>query len=104
MTKKDQSLNNYPKLLRIKQKFTPLVVSNIIEKIKSEIANLKLDKIIKPNDSIAITAGSRGIADINIITKAVIYELIKLRGKPFIIPAMGSHGGATAEGQLDVLA
>jgi len=97
-------LTNYPKLLRIKQKFTPLVVSNIIERIKSEIANLKLDKIIKPNDSIAITAGSRGIADINIITKAVIYELIKLRGKPFIIPAMGSHGGATAEGQLDVLA
>ncbi len=97
-------MTNYPKLLRIKQKFTPLVVSNIIEKIKSEIANLKLDKTIKPNDSIAITAGSRGIADINIITKAVIYELIKLRGKPFIIPAMGSHGGATAEGQLDVLA
>ena len=97
-------MTNYPKLLRIKQKFTPLVVSNIIEKIKSEIANLKLDKTIKPNDSIAITAGSRGIADINTITKAVVDELIKLRGKPFIIPAMGSHGGATAEGQLDVLA
>ena len=97
-------MTNYPKLLRIKQKFTPLVVSNIIEKIKSEIANLKLDKTIKPNDSIAITAGSRGIADINIITKVVVDELIKLRGKPFIIPAMGSHGGATAEGQLDVLA
>ena len=104
MSQKDQSLTNYPKLLRIKQKFTPLVVSNIIEKIKSEIANLKLDKIIKPNDSVAITAGSRGITDISTITKAVIDELIKLQGKPFIIPAMGSHGGATAEGQLDVLA
>ena len=97
-------MTNYPKLLQIKQKFTPLAVNNIVEKIKSEIANLKLDKIIKPNDSIAITAGSRGITDISTITKAVIDELIKLQGKPFIIPAMGSHGGATAEGQLDVLA
>ncbi len=97
-------MTNYPKLLQIKQKFTPLVVNNIVEKTKSEIANLKPNKIIKPNDSIAITAGSRGIADINTITKAVVDELIKLQGKPFIIPAMGSHGGATAEGQLDVLA
>ncbi len=97
-------MTNYPRLLQIKQKFTPLVVNNIVEKTKSEIAHLELGKIIKPNDSIAITAGSRGITDINTITKAVIDELIKLQGKPFIIPAMGSHGGATAEGQLDVLA
>jgi hypothetical protein len=97
-------LTNYPKLLQIKQKFTPLTVTNIVEKTKSEIAHLELGKIIKPNDSIAITAGSRGITDINTITKAVVDELIKLQGKPFIIPAMGSHGGATAEGQLDVLA
>ena len=97
-------MTKYPKLLQIKQKFPPIAVNNIVEKTKSEIANLKLDRMIKPNDSIAITAGSRGIADINTITKAVVNELIKLRGRPFIIPAMGSHGGATAEGQLDVLA
>ncbi len=97
-------LANYPKLFQIKQKFTPLVIDNIVEKIKTEIANLKQTKMIKTNDSIAITAGSRGIADINTITKAVVDELIKLHGKPFIIPAMGSHGGATAKGQLDVLA
>jgi hypothetical protein len=97
-------LTNYPKLLQVKQKFTSLVVNNIVEKIKSETTNLKLDRTIKPDDSIAITAGSRGIADINTITKAVVDELIKLGGRPFIIPAMGSHGGATAKGQLDVLA
>jgi hypothetical protein len=97
-------LTDYPKLLQIKQKFAPLVVNNIVEKTKSEIASLRLDRRIKSNDSIAITAGSRGIADINTITKTVVDELIKLRGKPFIIPAMGSHGGATAEGQLEVLA
>jgi len=68
------------------------------------MADLKLDKRVKPGDSIAITAGSRGITDINMITRTVIDELIKLKGRPFIIPAMGSHGGATVSGQLKVLA
>lgn len=91
------------KLIQIKQKFPSYSVEDVTEEIKSEIANLKLQKLIKPGDSIAITAGSRGIADINVITRTVIDELIKLQGKPFIIPAMGSHGGATVSGQLKVL-
>ena len=94
---------NSHKLIQIKQKFPSYSVENITEEIKSEIANLKLQKLIKPGDSIAITAGSRGITDINVITRTVIDELIKLQGKPFIIPAMGSHGGATVSGQLKVL-
>ena len=54
--------------------------------------------------SIAVTAGSRGIRNVDIITKAVVDE-VKARGaQPFIVPAMGSHGGATAEGQLAMLA
>ncbi|MHC4138243.1 MAG: nickel pincer cofactor-dependent isomerase, group 22 [Planctomycetota bacterium] len=95
---------NGHKLIQIKQTFSSPTVGNISERIKNEIDNLKLDKVIKSGDSIAITAGSRGISDINLITKHVIDELIKLRGKPFIIPAMGSHGGAAAKGQIDVLA
>ncbi|ODS34415.1 MAG: hypothetical protein SCARUB_00426 [Candidatus Scalindua rubra] len=95
---------NYPGLIQIKQKFSSQAVDNVIEKVKSEIANLKLGKRIKPGDKIAITAGSRGISDIDIIIKVVIDELIKLQGQPFIIPAMGSHGGATPKGQLNVLA
>ncbi len=94
---------NCHKLIQIKQKFPSYLVEDVTEKIKSEIANLKLKKRIKPGDSIAITAGSRGITDINVITRTVIDELIKLQGKPFIIPAMGSHGGATVSGQLEVL-
>ena len=95
---------NGHKLIQIKQKFSPSTVGDIPKRIKSEIAGKKLDKLIKPGDSIAITAGSRGISNINLITKHVIDELITLQGKPFIIPAMGSHGGATAKGQIDVLA
>ncbi|MBC8549661.1 MAG: DUF2088 domain-containing protein, partial [Candidatus Brocadiales bacterium] len=86
---------NGHKLIQIKQKFSPSTVGDIPKRIKSEIAGKKLDKLIKPGDSIAITAGSRGISNINLITKHVIDELITLQGKPFIIPAMGSHGGAT---------
>ena len=59
---------------------------------------------VRPGMEIAITAGSRGIANVDIITKAVV-DFVKSRGAtPFIVPAMGSHGGATAEGQIDILA
>lgn len=59
---------------------------------------------VQPGMEIAITAGSRGIANVDIITKAVV-DFVKSRGAtPFIVPAMGSHGGATAQGQLDILA
>ncbi len=95
---------NGHKLIQIKQKFSTYKAGNISERIKLEIDSLKLGKVIKSGDSIAITAGSRGISDIDKITKAVIDELFRLRGKPFIVPAMGSHGGATAIGQMDVLA
>ncbi len=95
---------NGHKLIQIKQKFSSHTIEDITERIKSEISDMNLDKLIKPGESIAITAGSRGISDIDLITRNIINELIKLQGKPFIIPAMGSHGGATAEGQIDVLA
>jgi hypothetical protein len=98
-----RGLINSHKLIQIKQKFPSYSVEDVTERIKSEMANLKLHERIKPGDSIAITAGSRGITDINVITRTVIDELIKLQGKPFIIPAMGSHGGATVSGQLKVL-
>ena len=58
---------------------------------------------IAPGDRVAITAGSRGIANIKAIVKAIVDYVKQLGGEPFIVPAMGSHGGATAEGQLDVL-
>lgn len=95
---------NGHKLIQIKQKFSPYAIKDIPERIKSVVSDMNLDKLIKPGDSIAITAGSRGISNINLITKHVIDELIKLQGKPFIVPAMGSHGGATTKGQIDVLA
>ena len=59
---------------------------------------------IRPGESIAITVGSRGIANLATIAHTMVEQLKGWGAAPFIIPAMGSHGGGTAEGQLEVLA
>lgn len=59
---------------------------------------------ITPGDSVAVTAGSRGIHDIATVVRATVDWLTAVGAKPFVVPSMGSHGGATADGQLAVLA
>jgi len=59
---------------------------------------------VKPGARIAVTGGSRGIADIPLILRTVVEELKARGAEPFLIPAMGSHGGATAEGQIEMMA
>ena len=58
----------------------------------------------KPNASVALGVGSRGVANIATITRAAVQRLREAGMQPFIVPAMGSHGGATTEGQIGVLA
>ena len=77
-----------------------------VDDIPAETAKAvdKLAANMKPRASVAVGAGSRGIANLPIIVRATVDRLKALGMKPFIIPTMGSHGGATVEGQLDVLA
>jgi Lactate racemase N-terminal domain len=93
----------FPRVLRVQQMFDGAQILNISEKISHEISKLRLESRLKPGDSVAITAGSRGVANIAAIIKGVADVLQKLGARPFIIPAMGSHGGATADGQRAVL-
>ncbi len=58
---------------------------------------------VRPGHRVAVSVGSRGISHIAGIVKAVVHALHDLRAQPFIVPAMGSHGGGTAEGQARVL-
>ena len=58
---------------------------------------------IKPGMLVAITCGSRGVCNIAIITRAIVDFVKSCGGQPFVFPAMGSHGGATAEGQREIL-
>jgi hypothetical protein len=79
-----------------------LHVEDIPERVKAELQPV-LDRL-NPNDRVAITAGSRGVANIPAILRACGDAVREVGGDPFIMPAMGSHGGATADGQRDVLA
>lgn len=95
-----------PKMFHARQTFPRESISpdQIPVVVEQQIAQPQFSEKIKPGMNIAITAGSRGIRNVDIITKAVV-DAVKRRGaNPFIVPAMGSHGGATAEGQKEMLA
>lgn len=94
-----------PKMFHAKQTFPQehIKPEEIPDVVFKEMAKDEFSSLINPGMNIAITAGSRGIRNVDIITKAIV-DFVKEKGaKPFIVPAMGSHGGATAMGQLEVL-
>lgn len=93
-----------PKMIKIKQTFEreEIAPDAIPDVVRNEL-NKNRDQF-RPEMSIAVTCGSRGIANISIIIKAVIDCLKKYQTRPFVTAAMGSHGGATDEGQRRVLA
>lgn len=93
----------YPKMIRVRQTFEKQTLENIPQEISAHLAKLGLEKIVKNGDTVAVACSSRGIANYSIIVKSVISFLKQLGLTPFIIPAMGSHGGATSDGQRRVL-
>lgn len=95
-----------PRMFHAGQSFDNKCIAavDIEDKVFSELSKPAFDSLIKPGMQIAITAGSRGIRNVEIITKAIVDYVKKKQGIPFIVPAMGSHGGATAEGQKEILA
>lgn len=92
-----------PKMYRIRQKLDPSTVTDVAAAVRGEIAKLDLRGRLKPGGRVAVTGGSRGVANIATILRATCDSLKALGAEPFIVPAMGSHGGATAEGQVAVL-
>jgi lactate racemase-like protein len=94
----------YPQFFRVRQLFERPQVADIPATVEAELARLRLSEKIRPGETVAITAGSRGIVNIRVILTAVVAHLARLGAKPFLVPAMGSHGGGTPAGQLEVLA
>ena len=92
-----------PRMVEVEQKIPAPKLDDFIAEIRRELNRIGLQKKIEPGDEIAITAGSRGIAHYPEILSTVVDEVKKAGGKPFLVPAMGSHGGATPEGQVAVL-
>ena len=89
----------YPQLFRVRQTFPRVRVDDASGQVRRELEKLGLGEKIGSGKRVAITAGSRGIANIHVIIKAVVDYLHQWGAKPFVVPAMGSHGGATASGQ-----
>jgi hypothetical protein len=89
-------------MVRVRQTFARPRVADIPRTVAERLAAANLP--IKRGDTVAVGAGSRGIANIDAIVGAAVRWLKDLGARPFVFPAMGSHGGGTADGQLDVLA
>ena len=94
---------SYPKMIRIRQQFERPRVSDIAVAVRTELEKLDLRRTIRPGQTVALTAGSRGIANIPLILKATASYLKDLGARPYLVPSMGSHGGGTAEGQRQII-
>src|SRR5947208_10303603 len=90
-----------PRMLKIRQTFPRPRVADIPRAVAAALAGAELT--LKPGDTVAVGAGSRGIANIDAIVGGTVRWLKEFGARPFVFPAMGSHGGGTAEGQLSVL-
>lgn len=85
------------------QTFETQRVSDIPATIRQQMQSLQLEKLIRPGQSVAIPAGSRGIANIGVILREIAAYFSSMGAAPFIVPAMGSHGGGTVDGQVRML-
>jgi hypothetical protein len=92
-----------PRMVRIRQKFDNTKIENPVQALEKELRKPGAVDQIKAGQEVAIAVGSRGVANIADFTKTVIDAVKEAGAKPFIVPCMGSHGGATAEGQIEVL-
>lgn len=92
-----------PRMLEVRQKLDETCIDDIEVAVRNELATDKIKALIRPGQSVAIAVGSRGIDHLDKIVRATVAYLKAAGALPFIVPAMGSHGGATAEGQRAVL-
>ncbi len=92
-----------PRMVPVRQKLNDERVEDIPRAVKEALSENKIGERIRPGMKIAITAGSRGVANIPVILRELVRNLRELGAEPFIINAMGSHGGGTAEGQREIL-
>ena len=95
---------SYPEVLTVQQTFNRPQVEDVAATVREELSQSSLVNVVRQGDRVAITAGSRGITDIKTILRTAVAFFKECGAVPFVVPSMGSHGGATAAGQLKVLA
>ncbi len=96
-------MTRFPKMCDLIQTFDTPRVADITATVREQMQSLQLEKTIRPGQTVAIPAGSRGIANIGLILREIAAYFSSMGALPFIVPAMGSHGGGTVEGQVRML-
>jgi hypothetical protein len=94
----------FPRLCLVRQKFADRRIPDVAAEVRSQLAQSGFAARLKPGSRVAIGVGSRGIHNIATIVRSVVAYWKDAGMQPFLFPAMGSHGAASAEGQADVLA
>jgi hypothetical protein len=92
-----------PKVVKVRQDFPRPRVVDVEKALREQCEREEIRARIEPGAEVAITAGSRGISGIDNVLRSLVQILKDAGARPFVIPAMGSHGGATAEGQVEIL-
>ncbi|MGB4437656.1 MAG: lactate racemase domain-containing protein, partial [Sedimentibacter sp.] len=92
-----------PRFARITQHFETIRIDDVMSVVDEQFRDDNIKNRIKPGQRIGITVGSRGIANLKEIVRAVSRNIKELGAQPIIISSMGSHGGATAQGQREVI-
>ena len=93
-----------PRMVKIRQSFNAEEILDVSAALSAALEGSGQLAQIRPGMNIAIAAGSRGVAQLPALVRTTVAEVKKQGANPFIVPAMGSHGGATAAGQAEVLA
>ncbi len=93
-----------PDVVRVEQLLPRPRVEDASAELRARLRAARVMSTLKPGQTVAIGVGSRGIKGLPLLVRTLVEEVQRVGGEPFIVPSMGSHGGATAAGQLRILA
>jgi len=96
-------MSHFPNLAPVRQELTTAHIADVANHVRTQLVASNLQQRIKPGARVAIGLGSRGVACIADVVTPLVETLLEWGASPFLVPAMGSHGGGTAEGQREVL-
>ena len=93
-----------PAVVPVRQDFAPSPIDDLPAAVEAALAAGGLAGMVRPGQRVALAVGSRGLANLPALVRLLVAALRRLQAEPFVVPAMGSHGGATAAGQTQLLA
>ena len=93
-----------PAVVPVRQDFAPSPIDDLAAAVEAALAAGGLAGMVRPGQRVALAVGSRGLANLPALVRLLVAALRRLQAEPFVVPAMGSHGGATATGQTQLLA